>query len=74
LELIINAFAIVEAGNEQDAKKKGTDLKVDCNISPVDSYGWIGFVVPLYHGDTDAEVVNVELYEYTSNINTLLQE
>ena len=63
MELIINAYAIVEADNEEEAKKKGTDLKFDCNLSPVDNYGKI-----------DAEVVDVELYEYAPNIQTLLQQ
>ena len=74
MELNINAYAIVEADNEEEAKKKGTDLKFDCNLSPVDNYGKIASVVPFYYGDVDAEVVDVELYEYASNIQTLLQE
>ena len=41
MEVIINAYAIVEADNEEEAKKKGTDLKFDCNLSPVDNYGKI---------------------------------
>ena len=74
MEVIINAYAIVEAHNEEEAKKKGTDLKFDCNLSPVDNYGKIGPVVPFYYGDADAKVVAVELYEYAANIQTLLQE
>jgi hypothetical protein len=74
MELIINAYAIVEADNEEEAKKKGTDLKFDCNLSPVDNYGRIGSVVPFYYGDADAEVVDVKLYEYAPNIQSLLQE
>jgi hypothetical protein len=74
MELNINAYAIVEADNEEEAKKKGIDLKFDCNLSPVDNYGKIASVVPFYYGDVDAEVVDVELYEYASNIQTLLQE
>ena len=74
MELNINAYAIVEADSEEEAKKKGTDLKIDCNLSPVDNYGKIASVVPFYYGDVDAEVVGVELYEYASNIQTLLQE
>ena len=74
MEVIINAYAIVEAHNEEEAKKKGTDLKFDCNLSPVDNYGKIGPVVPFYHGDADAKVVDVELYEDAANIQTLLQE
>jgi len=74
MELIINAFAIVEAGNEEEAKKKGIDLKFDCNLSPVDNYGRIGPVVPFYYGDVDAEVVDVESYEYATNVQSLLQE
>ena len=46
MELIINAYAIVEADNEEEAKKKGTNLKFDCNLSPVDNYGKIANVVP----------------------------
>ena len=74
MELITNAFAIVEADTDDEAKKKGTDLKFDCNLSPVDNYGRIGPVVPFYYGDIDAEVVDVELYEYAANIQSLLQE
>ena len=74
MELIINAYAIVEADNEEEAKKKGTDLKFDCNLSPVDNYGRIGSVVPFYYGDADAEVVDVKLYEYAPNMQSLLQE
>ena len=74
MALNINAYAIVEAANEEEAKKKGTDLKLDCNLSPVDNYGKIMPVVPFYYGDVDAEVVDVELYEYAANIQTLLQE
>ena len=39
MELNINAYAIVEAGNEDEAKKKGADLKFHCNLSPVENYG-----------------------------------
>ena len=74
LEVNINAYAIVEANNEEEAKKKGVDLKFDCNLSPVDNYGKIMPVVPFYYGDVDAEVVDVELYEYALNIQTLMQE
>ena len=74
MQLIINAYAIVEADNEEEAKKKGTDLKFDCNISPVDNYGKIAAVVPFYYGDADAEVVDVKLNEYAPNIQSLLQE
>jgi hypothetical protein len=74
MELNINAYAIVEAGNEEEAKKRGADLKFDCNLSPVDNYGKIVSVVPFYHGDVDAEVMDVEMYEYVSNIQSLLQE
>jgi hypothetical protein len=74
MELIINAYAIVEADTEEEAKKKGTDLKFDCNLSPVDNYGRIETVVPFYYGDVDAEVVDVKLYEYAPNIQSLLQE
>ena len=74
MELVINAYAIVEAANEEEAKKKGSDLKIDCNLSPVDNYGKIGPVVPFYYGDADAEVMDVELYEDAPNIQTLLQE
>ena len=73
MELNINAYAIVEADNEEEARKKG-DLRFDCNLSPVDNYGKIVSVVPFYYGDIDSEVVNVELYEYASNIQFLLQE
>jgi hypothetical protein len=72
--LNLNAYAIVEAANEEEAKRKGTDLKFDCNLSPVDNYGKIMPAVPFYYGDVDAEVVDVELYEYAPNIQTLLQE
>jgi hypothetical protein len=74
MDFNINAYAIVEADNEEEAKKKGTDLKFDCNLSPVDNYRKIMPVVPFYYGDADAEVVDVELYEYAANIQTLLQE
>ena len=74
MALNINAYAIVEAANEEEAKRKGTDLKFDCNLSPVDNYGKIRPAVPFYYGDVDAEVVDVELYEYAPNIQTLLQE
>ena len=74
MELNINAYAIVEADNEEEAKKRGADLKFDCNLSPVDNYGKIASVVPFYYGDADAEVIDVELYEYVSNIQSLLQE
>ncbi len=74
MELNINAYAIVEADNEEEAEKKGTDLKFDCNLSPVDNYGRIGPVVPFYYGDVDAEVIDVKLYEYAPNIQSLLQE
>jgi hypothetical protein len=74
MELNINAYAIVEAANEEEAKKKGIDLRFDCNISPVDNYGKIVSVVPFYYGDVDAEVIDTELYEYASDIQTLLQE
>jgi hypothetical protein len=74
IELNINAYAIVEAGNEVEAKKRGADLKFDCNLSPVDNYGKIVSVVPFYYGDVDAEVMDVELYEDVSNIQSLLQE
>jgi hypothetical protein len=30
MELYINAYAIVEAISEEEAKKKGVDLKFDC--------------------------------------------
>jgi hypothetical protein len=73
-ELNINAYAIVEADNEEEAKKKGVDLKFDCDLSPVDNYGKIVSVVPFYYGDVDAEVVDAELYEYVSNIPSLSQE
>jgi hypothetical protein len=74
MELNINAYAIVEADNEEEAKKKGVDLKFDCDLSPVDNYGKIVSAVPFYYGDVNAEVVDVELYEYVSNIPSLLQE
>jgi hypothetical protein len=74
MALNLNAYAIVEAANEEEAKRKGTDLKFDCNLSPVDNYGKIMPAVPFYYGDVDAEVVDVELYEYAPNIQTLLQE
>ena len=74
MEVNINAYAIMEADNEEEAKKKGTDLKFDCNLSPVDNYRKIVSVVPFFYGDADAEVVDVELYEYAVNIQTLLQE
>ena len=32
MELNINAYAIVEADNEEEAEKKGGDLKFDCNL------------------------------------------
>src|SRR5271165_5125713 len=63
MELNINAYAIVEGDDEEEAKKKGANLKFDCNLSPVDNYGKIVSVVPFYYGDVDAEVVDVELYE-----------
>jgi hypothetical protein len=74
MELNINAYAIVEANNEDEAKKKGADLRFDCDLSPVDNYGKIASVVPFYHGDVDVEVVGVELFEYAPNIQSLLQE
>jgi hypothetical protein len=74
MEVIINAYAIVEADNEEEAKKKGTNLKFDCNLSPVDNYGKIATVVQFYYGDADAQVVEVKLYEYAPNIQSLLQE
>lgn len=74
MEVNINAYAIVEADNEDEAKKKGTDLKFDCNLSPVDNYGKIAPVVPFYYGDADAEVIDVELYQYAPGIQSLLQE
>ena len=74
MELLINAYAIVEADNEEEAKKKGTNLKFDCNLSPVDNYGKIAAVVPFFHGDAGADVVDVKLYEYAPNIQSLLQE
>ena len=39
MELNINAYAIVEADNEEAAKMKGADLKFDFNLSPIDNYG-----------------------------------
>ena len=74
MELYINAYAIVEAISEEEAKKKGTNLKFDCNLSPVDNYGKIVSVVPFYHGDVHAEVADVTLYEYVSKIQSLLEE
>ena len=74
MALNINAYAIVEAASEVEAKKKGTDLKFECNLLPVDNYGKIMPVVQFYYGDVDAEVVDVELYEYSPNIQILLQE
>jgi hypothetical protein len=74
MEVNINAYAIVEADNEEEAKKKGADLKFDCNLSPVDNYGKIASVVQFYYGDADVEVIDVELYEYAPNIQSLLQE
>jgi hypothetical protein len=74
MEPNINACAIVEADNGEAAKKKGVDLKFDCNLSPVDNYGKMVSVVPFYYGDVDTEVVDVELYERVSNIQSLLQE
>ena len=74
MQLNINAYAIVEAGNEEEAKKKGVDLKFDCNLSLVDNYGKIVSIVPFYYGDAGAEVVDVELYKYAPNIQSLLQE
>ena len=74
MELNINAYAIVEADNEEEAEKKGGGLKFDCNLALADNYGRIVSVVPFYYGDGDAEVVDVELYESASNIQSLLQE
>jgi hypothetical protein len=74
MELNINAYAVVEADNEEEAKKKGADLKFDCDLSPVDNYGKIVSIVPFYYGDVDAEVMDVKLYEYVSNIQSLSQE
>ena len=74
MELYINAYAIVEAISEEEAKKKGVNLKFDCNLSPVDNYGKIASVVPFYYGDADAEVIDVELYEYATDIPSLLTE
>ena len=74
MELNINAYAIVEADNEEAANKKGVDLKFDCNLSPVDNYRKIVSVAPFYYSDVDTEVVDVELYERVSNIQSLLQE
>ena len=74
MSLMINAYAIMEADNEEEAKKKGTNLKFDCNLSPVDNYGKIAAVVPFYYGDADAKVVDVKLYEYAPNIQSLFQE
>jgi hypothetical protein len=74
MELTIKAYAIVEADNEEEAKKKGTNLKFDCNLSPVDNYGKIAAVIPFYYGDADGEVVDIKLYEYAPNIQSLLQE
>jgi hypothetical protein len=74
MELYINAYAIVEAVSEEEAKKKGGDLKFDCSLSPADNYGKIVPVVPFYYGDVDAKVVDVALYEHGSNIQSLLQE
>ena len=74
MELNINAYAIVEADNEEEARKKGTDLKFDYNLSPVDNYGKIVSIVPFYHGGVTTEVLDVELYDYLSNIPSLLQE
>ena len=45
MELDINAYAIVEADNEEAAKQKGADLNLDCTLSPVDNYGKIVSVV-----------------------------
>ena len=74
MELNISAYAIVEADNEEEAKKKGGDLKFDCNLSPADNYGRIVPVVPFYYGDVDTEVMHAELYESAPNIQSLLQE
>jgi hypothetical protein len=74
MELNINAYAIVEADNEEEAKKNGGVLKLDCNLSPVYNYGMIVSGVPFYYGDVDAEVVDVAVYEYASNIPSLLQD
>jgi hypothetical protein len=74
MELNINAYAIVEADNEEEAEKKGGDLKFDCSLSPADNYGKIVPVVPFYYGDVGVEVVDVALYEHGSNIQSLLQE
>jgi len=59
MEVIVNAYAIVEADNEEEAKKKGTNLKFDCNLSPVDNYGKIAALVPFYHGDADMNLAYV---------------
>ena len=74
MELNINAYAIVEADNEEAAKMKGADLKFDCNLSPIDNYGKIVSIVPFYYDDVYAEVSGVELYDSISNIHFLLQE
>jgi hypothetical protein len=57
MELNINAYAIVEADNEEEAEKKGGDLKFDCNLSPADNYGRIASVVPFYYGDVNVAVI-----------------
>jgi len=74
MELNINAYAIVEADNEEAAKMKGADLKFDFNLSPIDNYGKIVSIVPFYYDDVYAEVSGVELYDSISNIHFLLQE
>ena len=53
-------------------KKEGHRFKFDCNLSPVDNYGKIEPVVPFYHGDADAEVIDVKLYEYAPNLQSSL--
>jgi hypothetical protein len=74
MELNINAYAIVEAANEEEAERKGRDLKFDCNLSPADNYGRIAPVAPFYYGDVDVAVLNVEMYDNVSNIQSFLEE
>jgi hypothetical protein len=45
----INAYAIVEAANEEEAMNKGVDSKFDCNLSQWTIVERIVSVVPFYY-------------------------
>lgn len=74
MELIINAYAIVDADSEEEATKKGNNLTFDCNLVLSDNYGKVLPVVPFYYGEVGPEVTDIQLYGDVSEIQSMLQE